>query len=138
MDKVKDYQGIRITIHDNRGVCSHSEECIKAMPSVFRKGGRPWIDPDSADNQSIIDAIRKCPSGALSYSVNGVHYDQINSDPGIIAAKNGPYEIRGKVELIDDQDSRPRCADHYVLCRCNASQNKPFCDGSHNDVGFEG
>lgn len=55
----------KITIHDKRKICSHAAECVNNLPSVFRLNSRPWIDPDGASSEEIIDSIRKCPSGAL-------------------------------------------------------------------------
>jgi CDGSH-type Zn-finger protein len=52
---------------------------------------------------------------------------------------NGPYLVEGDVELIDpngnkvDTTARPKIA----LCRCGASTQKPFCDGTHSKIGFQ-
>ena len=43
--KRKSYVGKKITIHDNRKICSHAAECVNNLPSVFRLNQRPWIDP---------------------------------------------------------------------------------------------
>jgi uncharacterized Fe-S cluster protein YjdI len=60
-DKRKDYVGKEITIHDNRRICSHAAECVNNLSSVFKLNSRPWINPDSARTEEIIDTIRKCP-----------------------------------------------------------------------------
>jgi len=53
--------------------------------------------------------------------------------------KNGPLEITGKVELVDaDGQVRPSTEDEIYLCRCGHSSNKPFCDGTHKKVSFQG
>src|SRR5215469_18731478 len=72
-DKRKSYVGKTITIHDNRRICSHAAECVNNLPSVFKLNSRPWIDPDAAEVEEIADTIKKCPSGALSYSINGIN-----------------------------------------------------------------
>jgi CDGSH-type Zn-finger protein len=57
----------------------------------------------------------------------------------IKALKNGPYEVKGSVELIDSADgSKTGPEDPIYLCRCGHSANKPFCDGSHKKAGFQG
>jgi CDGSH-type Zn-finger protein len=57
----------------------------------------------------------------------------------IKALKNGPYEVKGPVDLIDsDGQAKPQTEDPIYLCRCGHSANKPFCDGSHKKVGFQG
>src|SRR5512133_445664 len=44
-DKRKNYVAKKITIHDNRRICSHAAECVNNLPSVFKSNARPWIDP---------------------------------------------------------------------------------------------
>ncbi len=57
----------------------------------------------------------------------------------ITARKNGPFRVEGPVHLVDaegnpyDLTGKPGIS----LCRCGHSANKPFCDGSHNKVGFQ-
>ncbi len=130
-DRVQDYHGRDITIHDNRGVCSHAEHCGRDLPSVFNRDDRPWIHPDGADANAIARTIEKCPSGALSYTRNGVLHKDLNREPAIIVDKCGPYDVVGGPELVDPDGNRPESREHYTLCRCGASKNKPFCDGSH-------
>lgn len=57
-------------------------------------------------------------------------------DVVIRSLKNGPYEVCGDIELYVEDDSGLSGDDPYYLCRCGASENKPFCDGSHKRVGF--
>ncbi len=134
--RVKEYVGREITIVDIRKVCSHSEECIKGSPGVFRKDARPWIDPDGAAADEIMRTVRKCPSGALSYRFRDTHYRGIDHDPAITVSKNGPLEVVGGIELAGESGRAPATPYHYTLCRCGASNNKPFCDGKHHEVEF--
>lgn len=136
-DKVRDYVGKEITIHDNRGVCAHDTSCIKCLPSVFKKDEKPWIDPDGASVKEIIETIEQCPSGALSYTIGSRRYQDLEREPKIIVAKNGALEVQGGILLKDDMDSTPESKEHYTLCRCGASKNKPFCDGAHWDIEFD-
>jgi CDGSH-type Zn-finger protein len=140
-DKRKNYVGKRITIHDNRKICSHAAECVNNLSSVFKINARPWINPDAAETkEEIIDTIRKCPSGALSYSVDGIEYqDQNDRMPMITVSKDGPYHVTGGINLIGDniQWAEGSSKEHYVLCRCGASNNKPFCDGMHRLINFK-
>ena len=134
----KQYVGKGVTIHDNRGICAHSGNCINGLPGVFRQNGKPWIDPDGAPVEEIIATIKKCPSGALSYSIDGVlnkNWDSPN--PKIIVAKNGPYNLTGFIEIKDAAESQPEAKGHCTLCRCGGAKNKPFCDGSHLKTGFD-
>jgi CDGSH-type Zn-finger protein len=135
-DKVHSFKGKDITIHDNRAVCSHDGACVDELPSVFQKGRRPWINPDGASAGEIVDVIEKCPSGALSYTIGHVTCNTLDREPAIKVAYNGPLEIVGGIELKDDMNSKPQSPEHYTLCRCGASKNKPFCDGSHFEAQF--
>lgn len=136
-EKVKDYIGKKITIHYNRGVCSHAASCVKDASSVFRKDKRPWIDPDAADPEEIEKIIRNCPSGALSYSREGVLYRDYPRSPEIIVCKDSFYKVVGNIELEDPDGSVPESREHYTLCRCGDSKNKPFCDGTHLQTKFK-
>ena len=73
-DKRRNYPGKEITVHDNRKICSHAAECVNNLSSVFKLGSRPWINPDASKMNDIVDVVRRCPSGALSYSIDGVEY----------------------------------------------------------------
>jgi CDGSH-type Zn-finger protein/uncharacterized Fe-S cluster protein YjdI len=139
-DKRKSYVGKKITIHDNRRICSHATECVNNLPPVFKVNSRPWIDSDAAEVEEIADTIRKCPSGALSYSIDGIEYrDQNDRNPMVTVSKDGPYAITGGIELIgaNIQFGDGASKEHYTLCRCGASQNKPFCDGMHRAINFK-
>jgi CDGSH-type Zn-finger protein len=138
-DKRKSYVGKEIIIHDNRRICSHASECVNNLSSVFKLSSRPWINPDSARTDEIIDTIRKCPSGALSYSINDIEYRDPNErEPMVTVSKNGPYLITGGIDLIGENIKWGEGAsrEHYTLCRCGASNNKPFCDGTHKTINF--
>ena len=61
------------------------------------------------------------------------------ADVTITALKNGPLEVGGGAKLLDHQGNEYR-EDQFpplYLCRCGQSKNKPFCDGSHETVGFK-
>lgn len=136
-DKRDDYRGKKITIHDNRAICAHAGRCTDGLASVFKYGSEPWIDPDGAQMQAIIETIRACPSGALSYSLDVDENPDPRREPEIILTKDGPYEVVGGVQLADQAWGQGASTKRYNLCRCGASKNKPFCDGTHWDIGFK-
>jgi len=129
------YIGKKITIHDDRGICSHAGYCTDGLPKVFRMRTEPWIEPDAETVGKIIETIKKCPSGALSYSIDGIKYDSFSDSVEISMTENGPYTIKGSIELNDDDS--PESKEHYTLCRCGHSKNKPFCNGQHWYEKFE-
>lgn len=137
LNKRVSYKGKRITIHDNRGICSHAGHCTERLASVFKMHAEPWIDPDGAGVNEIIETIKRCPSGALSYSLEGVEYRDQERPPMVTVTKDGPYAVTGGVKLLDHALGEGASAEHYTLCRCGASANKPFCDGTHWEIGFK-
>jgi CDGSH-type Zn-finger protein len=130
------YRGKRITIFDNRAICSHAGHCTDSLKAVFRMGAEPWIDPEGAAAEEIIATIRKCPSGALSYAIDGVEAEPPERPPKVVVTDNGPFAVSGGIELMGVEFGDGASREHYTLCRCGASANKPFCDGSHWRVGF--
>ncbi len=128
---VDNYVGKEITIHDNRGICAHIGHCTDGLPEVFRMKTEPWIDLDATDTEKIIRAIRQCPSGALSYTINNELHDSVEREAGIIISKDGPYFVVGGIEFKDPKGDVTESPEHYALCRCGGSKNKPFCDGTH-------
>src|SRR5262249_32357494 len=113
---------------------------------VFRVDQEPFVAPSGGRMDEIIRAVRDCPSGALSYAIDGqeqrrhVDWDD-QRPPNIEVTKDGPYRITGGVPLAEVADRRlPRNHGaphgHYALCRCGHSKNKPFCSGMHWYVDF--
>ncbi|HEV2636000.1 MAG TPA: CDGSH iron-sulfur domain-containing protein [Actinocrinis sp.] len=149
-DRVPDhretYVGQQVTVLDNRGICQHSGYCTDRLNTVFHNDGDPFVTPSGGRMDEIIRAVRDCPSGALSYAVDG-HEAREETDhhstrePSIEVSANGPYRITGAITLTDHQGAdHPRAEgasrEHYALCRCGQSQNKPFCSGAHWYVQF--
>ena len=136
-DRVVEYRGKKITILDNRGVCAHDKACVRNLPSVFNDKKRIWIDPNGARPEEIIETIKKCPSGALSYKIGDTRYQDLERSALIRVKKDGPLEVEGYIGLKDDMGSTPEAREHYTLCRCGQSKNKPFCDGTHITIEFK-
>ena len=145
-DRRDTYVGQQVTILDNRGTCQHSGHCTDRLATVFRLREEPFVAPSGGRMDEIIRAVRDCPSGALGYAVDGVeartdvdHHG--TRPPAIEVSKDGPYRVTGGIPLVGDGGADvPRNAgastEHYALCRCGQSQNKPFCSGMHFYVDF--
>jgi CDGSH-type Zn-finger protein len=145
-DRRDTYPGQELTIFDNRGICQHSGLCTDRLGTVFRTGAEPFVAPSGGRMDEIIRAVRDCPSGALSYAIGGIEArDQVDwgdaRPPAIEVTKDGPYRITGSIALtgpdgaaVDRAEGSSR--EHYALCRCGQSQNKPFCSGMHWYVNF--
>ena len=133
--KIDTYIGKKITIHDDRGICSHAGYCTDELPNVFRMGKEPWIDADAETVEKIIETIKKCPSGALSYEIDGVLHDSFSENEQVTITEDGPYYVSGSIKLKDDD--APTSDEHYALCRCGKSKNKPYCNGQHWYIKFK-
>lgn len=135
-DKLRAFEGKDIIIHYNRLLCSHAGEC-GTLKTVFDPSRRPWIEPDNGDADDIIAAVTACPSGALSYSLpGGSPQHAVDGAQGISIEQDGPYRVAG-IPLTTARPAAGACPDKYVLCRCGASKNKPYCDGTHHDIGWK-
>ncbi len=130
-DQRDNYVGQKVTIHDNRGICAHAGRCTDGLAAVFHLREEPWIYPESASADEIIETIKKCPSGALSYTIDGAEHRDNNGEPSIFIAPNGPYVVSGSPSLENTKRAEGASKEHFTMCRCGGSKNKPFCDGSH-------
>jgi len=79
-----------------------------------------------------MEVVKRCPSGAPNFEVDGNAWVPDDDEPEVFAVPNGPYAVRGGIELDDPTTGQtPQMKSRYTLCRCGASKNKPFCDGTH-------
>ena len=145
-DQRDTYPGQQVTIFDNRGICQHSGLCTDRLPTVFRTDAEPFVAPSGGRMDEIIRAVRDCPSGALSLAFDGDEARDLadwhgQREAAIEVTQDGPYRVTGGIGLTDATGADvPRAAgssrEHYALCRCGHSQNKPFCSGMHWYVEF--
>ena len=117
--------------------CIHSAACIRAEPQVFDPHRRPWVDLDAATEDEIAAAVLKCPTGALQYQrVDGSSIDAQSGEVSVQAVKDGPYLLRGPVEIKNSRGEIVRKDSRVALCRCGQSKHMPFCDNTHRAIGF--
>ncbi|MEM7152196.1 MAG: CDGSH iron-sulfur domain-containing protein [Myxococcota bacterium] len=136
-DQILVYEGEEVTIHYNRLLCSHAAECGKRQKAAFDSSRKPWIIPDNAPKQGLLDVVKACPSGALRFSLPGEDPQHAVPDVnGIRVERDGPYRVTG-IPLASARLAKGANPGKYVLCRCGASKNKPYCDGSHYDIGWK-
>ncbi len=136
--KTKEYSNGELTIVWEPGICSHSEVCINCLPKVYNPYGKPWITIEKATTAELRTQLDKCPSGALSYYMNNEGKNTSSAEVKVEIKPNGPLIITGALEVIDANGNSESKNKKTAFCRCGASSNKPYCDGSHNNIGFEG
>jgi CDGSH-type Zn-finger protein/uncharacterized Fe-S cluster protein YjdI len=115
--------------------CIHSRNCVLSHPEVFVPNVKgEWIFPDAAPAEAVLQIGLNCPSGAIRVRRND---DGASSDaPPVVNTlrirENGPLALEAPILI----GGAPSDAARATLCRCGQSQNKPYCDGSHNAAGF--
>jgi CDGSH-type Zn-finger protein/ferredoxin len=130
-----EFAGKKVTVVDDFSLCAHAGECVDRAPETFfTKGPDGRVShPDASTPEQVIAAIRHCPSGALLYKLRGKLVHAYSGGTEVRVEKDGPLHVQ-KAKLHGE--ARPATEDHYTLCRCGASLNKPFCDGMHTKVKF--
>lgn len=131
------YRGASIEVSFDRDLCTHVAACLLGLPTVFDIDRRPWIAVDAAAPDEIARTIARCPSGALQYRrLDGGPEEQGPEPPEVTPIRNGPLRVRGRIE-VRRADGGVEALPRASLCRCGASQNKPFCDNTHLRVAFQ-
>jgi hypothetical protein len=103
---------------------------------VFDASARPWIDLAGAAPEAVAEAVQQCPTGALRYSGEGLPPDDGGARVSIEAQPDGPLYVRGPTVVTDHEDALLTGEPRIALCRCGASENKPYCDNSHRHIGW--
>jgi CDGSH-type Zn-finger protein/uncharacterized Fe-S cluster protein YjdI len=131
---MKPAESSELVVHFDGKTCIHARRCVLGLPKVFVPGAEGgWIFPDQASADEVTRIIDTCPSGALTYARKDGAADECL--PQVNTARlwqNGPVEYKGDLSIAGDE-ARQRA----VLCRCGHSKNKPYCDNSHIEAGFE-
>ncbi len=119
---------------DDTPLCMHAGLCGTAKQTVWQM--LPSTDDPEVLGQ-VIRMVEKCPSGRLSNVVDGSIVE-----PALPAEVNvvpdGPLWVTGGITVTNAAGERLETRNRVTLCRCGASGNKPLCDGTHQDIGFEG
>jgi len=125
--------GTKLSIVFDGKRCIHSRHCVLDTPGVFRANTPGnWIDPDAASVETLVGVAHTCPSGAIRYRRHDGGAEEQAPPVNVCRLReNGPLAINATIALASQEPMF-----RATLCRCGASNNKPFCDGSHAKVGF--
>lgn len=125
--------GTGLTVSDDRSICAHAGFCDTRVTNVWKQIKETG---DSTVRSQVIGMVERCPSGALT-----VRFDDTVSEPlmpqAIAVTDDGPLWVTGGVPVTASNGDQIESRNRVTLCRCGASANKPHCDGSHFQVGFE-
>ena len=135
----KKYKNDDITVVWKPKLCIHAAECVKRLPEVYDPKSKPWIKIENAISDALKSQIDKCPSGALSYYNNNENNKEImEAQVKVNAMENGPLLVDGSIEVTKPDGTVEIKEKTTAFCRCGASANKPYCDGQHRKIDFEG
>jgi CDGSH-type Zn-finger protein len=133
-ERAKSYGGEGIEVFDDRPICVHAGFCGNQVTNVWKMAAKTGNSQVRAEAMAMIE---RCPSGALTYAVDG---DIIEPDLPVEVAviPDGPLWVSGGVEIIRSDGKVLETRNRVTLCRCGQSASKPLCDGSHKEAGFTG
>jgi len=135
----KEYSNGEVTVVWEADKCIHSGMCVKGLPNVFRPKVRPWISINASETNLLVNQVKQCPSGALSYYMNDEEDKTAESlETKVEVLENGPLLVYGTLKVTNNNGSTEIKNKTTAFCRCGASENKPYCDGTHIKNDFKG
>lgn len=132
--------GPTMVLYDDEPLCAFARFCDDA--------GTIWKLIEKTDDAEIRTIVRReaghCPSGRLVVrDVTTGDVLEPEFQPSIALVEDpakrcsGPIWVRGHIAITSADGHEYERRNRVTLCRCGASQNKPFCDGTHADIGFK-
>lgn len=133
MERKKTYEGTGLTVHRVGKICQHASFCTNQTTDWYQM--LPDTD-DVTQRGQVIGMIEHCPSGALVYEFRG---EIIEPDIPVAVSpvEDGPLWVTGGVKITRSDGLEMEVRNRVTLCRCGQSKNKPLCDGTHFETGFE-
>ncbi len=131
-ERVTRYPGTGIDVMDDRPTCVHAGFCGNRVSNVWKMAAKT---DDTVLRGQVMAMIERCPSGALTYQVEGTIVEpSLPAEIGIVP--DGPLFVSGGIPVERADGEALETRNRVTLCRCGASANKPLCDGSHAEAGF--
>ncbi len=154
-DRDRNYTNGEITVYWKPAECIHATTCYRELGRVFNPRKRPWVNMSGAPTDRIIEIVKKCPTDPLTFEWNDperisdkpaerkdpideeARIEEMKDQPvEIRIMKNGPYVVEGSFRVINADGVEEKPMRMTSFCRCGASEEMPFCDGSHRIVNF--
>jgi CDGSH-type Zn-finger protein/uncharacterized Fe-S cluster protein YjdI len=132
-EPIERYDSQAITVLFEGSRCIHSRMCVLGLPGVFVPNAvGPWIHPENASAEAVTEIAHSCPSGAIRYERHdGAAQETPPAVNTVRVRESGPLAFHAELSVAGDKNTY-----RATLCRCGASKNKPYCDGSHHAAGF--
>ena len=133
-DRMRVFPGDGVEMTDDPSLCTHVGFCTNRRTHVWQ------LIEETADDsvrEQLLRMLDLCPSGRLGHRASPeAPEDEPELRPVVAVVRDGPLWVRGAVEVVGADGVPYERRNRVALCRCGHSRNKPFCDGSHSDVGF--
>jgi CDGSH-type Zn-finger protein len=130
--------GPLVSLSDNQRLCAFARFCDF--------GGQVWNLVEEPSQEAAALAVREaelCPSGRLvawNRRSRTAFEQELQPSIGLVEDPgeqvSGPIWVRGRIAVIAADGTKYEVRNRVTLCRCGASRNKPFCDGTHAAIGF--
>ncbi|MCU0461048.1 MAG: (4Fe-4S)-binding protein [Bacteroidales bacterium] len=157
------YTNGEISVYWKPSACVHASYCYRELIEVFDPSRRPWVDMKGSTTDRIIEVVNLCPTEALAWKWNDeeknrevgsdqsnhikfrrpelMEDDRLTVKEKLVTVKvmpNGPLVISGTFTLVQGGAGKEIKDGMISICRCGASDKKPYCDGRHRKIGFSG
>jgi CDGSH-type Zn-finger protein/uncharacterized Fe-S cluster protein YjdI len=136
-NKIFEFPGTAIDVRWDGRLCIHIAECGNAAGDLFEAGRDPWCIPEKCAKDEVREIVERCPSGALTYHDKEGGPETAPAENNLMVVYNGPLYASGDLDLKGAPRDMAGVRYRAALCRCGQSKNKPFCDNSHLQAGFE-
>jgi CDGSH-type Zn-finger protein len=126
-----------VVLDDGPYVVEGLEELSNSNEENLEIGGKVALCRCGASaNKPYCDGTHKKIGFTNKTDNNEFDRQVADGESKICVLNNGPLEVSGAIELKVEDEMNLSEDNPYYLCRCGASENKPFCDGSHKKIGF--
>ena len=133
-ERARAFESDTVVLTDDESLCEHAGFCGNRVTNVWRMVRRS-DDPEVRDR--LLTMVSNCPSGRLTVAEPDGTPIEPGFEPTIATVPDGPLWVRGGISITTQDGFTYEVRNRVTLCRCGKSKNKPFCDGTHTEIGFE-
>jgi len=139
--QAKRLPGPELVLEDAEALCAFARFCDNhgGIWENVARSNEPQI------RERIVGEAQRCPSGRLVMRAHAQDAPALEPplEPSLMLVEDpakecsGPIWVRGGIAIRSQNGTTYETRNRVTLCRCGASSNKPFCDGTHADTGFK-